>query len=76
MLRDRAPYRPRSPPLPDPQRKEAQQVIPENTFQKTILFGLNYLGKHVYRATVPASTVAKSRAKNKAARKARRAGRN
>lgn len=50
-------------------------MIPENTFQKTILFALNYLGKHVYRDTVPASTKAKSRAKNKAARVARRAAR-
>jgi hypothetical protein len=50
-------------------------MIPSNPFQKTILFGLNYLGKHVYGGTVSGAVKAKRRAAGKAARVARRAGR-
>ncbi len=51
-------------------------MIPVNPFQKTVLFALNYLGKHVYGGTASPTKVAKNRAKSKAARVARRAGRN
>ncbi|MFD0044726.1 hypothetical protein ACFVGV_06000 [Pseudarthrobacter scleromae] len=55
--------------------KKPKKMIPENTFQTKILFGLNFLGKHVYGGTVSAATKAKRRAMNKAARKARRTAR-
>ena len=50
-------------------------MVPENPFQAKILFGLNFLGKHVYAGTVSAAEKAKRRAADKAARKARRAAR-
>jgi hypothetical protein len=46
-----------------------------NRFQRTILFGLNRMGKHIYAGTVPASTIAKRRAANKVARASRRTNR-
>jgi len=50
-------------------------MIPENTFQRCILFGLQRTGRHVYAGTVPAAEVARRRAASKAARVARRANR-
>ncbi|CCQ44685.1 hypothetical protein ARTSIC4J27_614 [Pseudarthrobacter siccitolerans] len=50
-------------------------MIPENTFQTKILFGLNLLGKHVYGGTVSAATKAKRRKAGKAAKLARKAAR-
>ncbi|MCZ9884656.1 hypothetical protein [Arthrobacter sp. B2a2-09] len=50
-------------------------MIPENIFQKRVLFGLNRLGKHIYAGTVDPAVKAKRRAAGKAARKARKASR-
>jgi hypothetical protein len=48
-------------------------LFPESTrYQRSILFGLNRHGKHVYAGTVPADEVARRRAANRRARAARR----
>lgn len=50
-------------------------MIPENTFQRCILFALQRTGRHVYAGTVPAPVKTRRRAASKAARIARRANR-
>ena len=49
--------------------------MPVNLLQRSILFGLQRTGRHVYAGTVPADVKARRRAASKAARKARRANR-
>ncbi|AYN57777.1 hypothetical protein PBI_DRMANHATTAN_58 [Arthrobacter phage DrManhattan] len=47
----------------------------DSVFQRRILAGLNYTGKHIYAGTVTAEEKAKRRAKGKAAKAARKASR-
>jgi hypothetical protein len=47
-------------------------LIPANTFQRRILFGLSLTGKHVYGGTVDPAEKARRRKAGKAARAARR----
>ncbi|QNO12717.1 hypothetical protein SEA_SNEK_57 [Arthrobacter phage Snek] len=47
----------------------------DSLFQRRILAGLNYTGKHIYAGTVDGAEKAKRRAKGKAAKAARKVAR-
>jgi hypothetical protein len=51
------------------------EYVEPNPYQRRVLLGLNFSGRHIYGGTVSPSTIAKRRARNKVARAARRINR-